>query len=91
MRLGRRVGPEMACSEIDRVRLDRCVRVVKEDRDDRIEPDALPVPAGQQAGPDPSVVDVIDKDAGPAQPIQLVLPTGLVGSDVFAQLLVLVK
>ncbi len=77
MRLGRRVGPEMACSEIDRVRLDRCVRVMQEDRDDGIEPDTLPVPAGQKSGPKPSVVDVIDKDAGPAQPIQLILPAGL--------------
>ena len=41
--------------------------IVHEHRDDRIEPDALPVPAGQQAGADPGVVLVIHHDAGPVQ------------------------
>ena len=64
------------------------VGVVNEDRDDRVEPDALPVPAGQQAGPDLGVVLMVDHDAGPADPLELGLPAGLVIGDPLAELLV---
>ena len=62
-----------------------------EDRDHRVEPDAFPVPAGQQAGADPGIILVVDHDAGPADLIKLSLPARGVLADPLAQLLVLVE
>ena len=82
----------MTGPEIDGVGPDDVlVRVVNEDRDDRVEPDALPVPARQQAGPDLGVYLMVDHDGGPVDLVELLLPAGLVIGDALAQLLVPVE